>query len=112
MAVGNGEMWVVDDPQRADDDIRAGDYLISSGTPGCAMKDDAQRFDVGHIVARAAENVAWAGVDAVEGGRKRAQISVLFDTFDRHDQQRELGELRAEVAALRRLVKSALPAPQ
>lgn len=92
-AVGNGEMWVVDDGRG---DIEPGDYLISSDQPGCAMKDDPARFAVGHIVAQAAERVVWSEVPTDETGFRRATISVLFEKFDRHGGRGELDALRAE----------------
>lgn len=79
MAVGNGEMWVVDEGEN----IRPGDYLISSSTPGHAMKDDEEKYPIGHIVARAAEGVDWSVVNEMDGGRKHKKISVLFGNFVR-----------------------------
>ncbi|HEU4435897.1 MAG TPA: hypothetical protein VFR89_00430, partial [candidate division Zixibacteria bacterium] len=79
MAVGNGDMWVVDEGQN----IQSGDYLISSSTPGHAMKDDGEKYPIGHIVARAAEGVDWGSVSETVGGRKHKKISVLFGNFVR-----------------------------
>ena len=79
MAVGNGEMWVVDKGR----DIQAGDYLISSSTAGHAMLDDEAKYPVGHIVARAAEGVDWSEVVEQVDGLKHKKISVLFGNFDR-----------------------------
>ncbi|MCI0405968.1 MAG: hypothetical protein L0209_07845, partial [candidate division Zixibacteria bacterium] len=79
MAVGNGEMWVVDEGQN----IQPGDYLISSSTPGHAMRDDETKYPIGHIVARAAEGVDWSSVSEMAGGRKHKKISVLFGNFVR-----------------------------
>jgi hypothetical protein len=79
MAVGNGDMWVVDEGQN----IQPGDYLISSSTPGHAMRDDEAKYPIGHIVARAAEGVDWATVNEMVGGRKHRKISVLFGNFVR-----------------------------
>jgi hypothetical protein len=78
MAVGNGEMWVVNTGR----DIQPGDYLISSDTPGCAMLDDAARFPVGNVIARAAETVHWKSAPAAQGQRP-CRISVLFGSFAR-----------------------------
>jgi subtilisin-like proprotein convertase family protein len=77
MAVGNGEMWVVDTGR----DIHPGDYLISSDTPGCAMLDDPSRFPIGNVIARAAEAVHWDNAASPAGPRRR--ISVLFGSFAR-----------------------------
>ena len=102
MAVGNGDMWVVD----TGSDIQPGDYLISSNMRGCAMKDDPEKFPIGNIVARAAEAVDWSKI-ARRDGVKRARISALFGNFTRQSgagelmktlaaQQREIDALRAE----------------
>ncbi len=110
MAVGNGEMWVVEEGQN----IQPGDYLISSSTPGHAMKDDEEKYPIGHIVARAAEGVDWGSVGEMTGGRKHKKISVLFGNFVRSNpstvyttlenlreiilkQQQELEELKRAV---------------
>ncbi|MBI3836000.1 MAG: hypothetical protein HY287_16865 [Planctomycetes bacterium] len=79
-AVGNGEMWVVDG---GTGDFEPGDYLITSEVSGCAMKDDPTRFPVGHVIARAADRVHWADHAYGEHGQRRAQISVLFTSFER-----------------------------
>lgn len=78
-AVGNGELWVVDTGA----DIGAGDCLIAADVSGHAMLDDPSRFDVGYIVARAAEPVDWSTVTAAGDGRKHKRISVFFDRFVR-----------------------------
>jgi len=79
MAAGNGDMWVVDEGQ----DIQPGDYLISSSTPGHAMKDDEVKYPIGHVVARAAEAVDWGSVSQSIDGRKHKRISILFGNFVR-----------------------------
>ena len=79
MAVGNGEMWVVESGQN----IKPGDYLISSDVSGHAMKDDAEKYPIGHIVGRAAEAVDWSQITESVDGRKHARISVLFGNFVR-----------------------------
>ncbi len=81
MAVGNGDMWVT---EGANGDLEAGEYLISSDVPGCAMKDDPERFSVGYICARAAESVEWSHIVPSADGVKRKRISVLFQSFERH----------------------------
>ncbi len=109
MAVGNGEMWVVETGR----DIRPGDYLIAGDAPGCAMLDDAARFSVGNVVARAGEGVHWKEVVAPAEGAKRARLSVLFGSFARTGNAAGAGrsdgfaaesgaaeELRASVRAL------------
>jgi len=106
MAVGNGEMWIVD----TGSDVRPGDFLISSDVPGHAMLDDDARFHTGYVIARAAESVHWAGIDDSVDGRKHAIISVFFDSFKRtgssqlwtvlEAQSQELEQLRARVAGV------------
>ena len=103
-AVGNGELWVVD----TGGDIEPGDQLIASSTPGHAMRDD-DRFDVSHVVARAAEPVRWRDVTDRRDGVRRRLISVLFESHARETTSvlrsvldrstRELAELRLLLAA-------------
>lgn len=88
MAEGNGELWVIDTGR----DIEPGDALISSHVPGCAMLDDAERFPIGHVVARAAERVQWSAVRAERGVRK-ARISVLFNPALRDSRGSDAEEL-------------------
>jgi hypothetical protein len=99
-AVGNGDVWVADDGR----DIAIGDYLVSSATPGHAMRD-RETHPVSHVVARAAEAVRWADVSETIGGVKRKRISVFFESFviDRRAAQEALAavrELKAENARL------------
>ncbi len=96
MAAGNGDMWVTDSGAG---DIEPGDALISSDVPGCAMKDDPDRFAVGHIVARAAQRVEWDSVPPGADGVRRARVSVLFGAFTR---QAAAPDDRARLAALER----------
>jgi hypothetical protein len=79
MAVGNGDLWVVDTGR----DVQPGDYLISSDVVGHAMLDDESRFEVGYVIARAGEPVDWAGVADAVNGRKHKRISVFFESFAR-----------------------------
>ncbi len=106
-AVGNGEMWVVESDLG---DIMPGDALISSDVRGCAMKDDAERFAVGHVVARAAESVKWAAVPASPDGVKRVLLSVFYDSFERQGSaaalDRVVEELKAENDELRARLES------
>jgi hypothetical protein len=81
MAVGNGEVWVVDDGKN----VEIGSYLVASGVPGHAMADRGQ-FETSHIVARAAEPVRWDEVDEYvttpDGQRrKHARMSIFFESF-------------------------------
>jgi hypothetical protein len=112
MAVGNGEMWVADS---ASGDIQAGDYLIASEVPGCAMRDDPERFPVGHIVARAAQPVDWAAIPRGPDGVRKTRISVLFESFVRDSrgagmaatlaaQQAEMRELKQRLSSLEKLL--------
>lgn len=94
-SVGNGDMWVTE----ASGDIEPGDYLISSDVPGHVMRDDASRFPIGHVVARAAQRVKWSEMDfRTDKGQKHVKISVLFDSFVRNS---EAVQLAVEVQRLR-----------
>ena len=107
MAVGNGDMWVVD----SGGDIEPGDYLLSSDVLGCAMNDDPDKFPIGYIVARAAEGIEWASVESSGDAAKRTKISVFYESFVRNSeasrfadiiesQEREIESLRAQVESL------------
>ena len=78
MAVGNGDMWVVDNGE----DIAPGDFLISSDAAGQAMKDKGQ-YPTSYVVARAAQKVTWSGETAMINGKKHKKISVLYGSFVR-----------------------------
>jgi hypothetical protein len=77
-AVGNGDMWVVDDGQN----VQAGDFLISSDTAGHAMKDEGQ-FPTSNVIARAAQNINWSNETQMIGGKKHRKISVLYGSFQK-----------------------------
>ncbi len=102
MAVGNGEMWVVDDGQ----DVEIGDHLISSEVAGHAMRDTGE-FPVSHIVAIAVEPVNWNVVEESVDGRKHRRISVLFERFAMNHavqtaaESAELTLVKAELSELR-----------
>jgi len=74
MAEGNGDVWVADMGQ----DIKPGDYLISSAVPGHAMVDDRSQ-ELSHIIGRAAEPVVWSEVSETIDGVKHKKISILFN---------------------------------
>ena len=78
MAVGNGEMWVVDNG----DDLEPGDNLISSDVAGHAMKDPGT-YGVSHVVAKVAEPVDWDDVEDEIDGTKHKKISVLYGVYDK-----------------------------
>lgn len=117
MAVGNGDMWVVDTGRS----IRPGDYLLSSDLSGHAMLDDEQRFPVGYVVARAGEPVDWASVSETIEGRKHKKVSVFFESFVRgstaglgrivESQQREIGQLKERMETLERALSSPTNTP-
>ena len=65
------------------ENILPGDYLISSSTPGQAMRDDETKYPISHIVAQAVEGVDRGSVNETAGGRKHKKISVLFGNFVR-----------------------------
>jgi len=81
MAVGNGELWVVDNGEN----VAAGDWLISSSAKGHAQKDKGE-YAISYVVARAAEAVDWSRVSETgEDGRKHTKISVLFESFAKNN---------------------------
>lgn len=108
MAVGNGEMWVTDDGG----DIEPGDFLISSRVPGCAMKDDPDRFSIGNICARSASRVRWADIEPDARGIKRQKISVLFESFQRDSRAARTANSSAVMPISHRLNASVAPAIQ
>jgi hypothetical protein len=77
-AVGNADIWVVD----TGENIQRGDYLIAASTPGHAQVD-SNEYEISYIVARAAENVDWTGVDEVveDTDTKHKRISIFFESF-------------------------------
>jgi hypothetical protein len=99
MAVGNGEMWVVDQGQ----DIEAGDYLISSSVKGHAMKDIGE-YDIAHVVAKVAEPVKWGEVSETINGVKHKRVSVFFEAFDKNHKAEKLmdqiKQLNARISAM------------
>ena len=120
MAVGNGDMWVVETGRN----IEPGQYLISSEIKGHAMLDNAERFAVGYVVARAGEGVDWTKVSETVDGRKHKRISVFFESFERgsavgvgkivEQQQQEIEKLHSRLETLERagagsVVRSGVP---
>jgi len=75
-SVGNIDLWVVD----GGEDIKAGDYLISSNTKGHAIKD-TKANSVSYVIAQAMEEIKWEEVTetVTDGGAKHKRISVLID---------------------------------
>ena len=68
MAVGNGDMWVVDEGKN----IRPGDLLISSAAVGHA-RNDSGTHPVANVVARAAGVIDWANVrEKADNGKKHS----------------------------------------
>jgi hypothetical protein len=76
MAVGNGDMWVVDQGEN----LTQGDYLISSNIRGHAMLDDGT-FEIAHIIARVSEPVDWSTVQETIDGVKHKQVAVFYENF-------------------------------
>jgi hypothetical protein len=99
MAVGNGEMWVMDMGENLD----AGDDLISASVPGHAMKEDGT-YSPAYVIARVAESVDWSTVtETVDDSgtpRKHKRISVLFASAVKENLAGKLAELENENAQL------------
>jgi len=74
MSDGNGDVWIADMGQ----DIKPGDYIISSSVAGHAMKDDRSE-ELSHIIGRAAEPIVWSEVTETIDGIKHKKISILFN---------------------------------
>ena len=80
MAVGNGDMWVADQGE----DLKQGDYLISSNVQGHAEKD-TRTHDISYVIARVSEDIQWSAVTESVNGVKHKKISVFFENFDRYN---------------------------
>ena len=101
MAVGNGVMWVIDDGEN----LKIGDYLISSSVPGHAVKD-AGKYEVANIIARVAEPVNWDEIDEKTGGKKHALVSVFFENFQLHHYEKSIERLEQRILELEEILKS------
>jgi uncharacterized LabA/DUF88 family protein len=75
-SLGNMDLWVVD----SGEDVKAGDYLISSNTKGHAIKDNKAN-SVSYVIAQAMEGISWKDVTETVSGStvKHKKISVLID---------------------------------
>jgi tetratricopeptide (TPR) repeat protein len=104
MAEGNGEMWIVDNSEN----LQPGDFLISSGVKGHAMKDKGE-FAESYVIAKVAEPVDWQNVTETIDGVKHYKVSVLFTSFVRNNnianQSTEVEELKEKVKQLETLVQ-------
>lgn len=92
MAVGNGVMWVVDNG----DNLKTGDYLISSSVSGHAMKDNGE-FEIANIIARVAEPVDWNNVTTEINGVKHKLVSVFFENFKMYHYETRIQNLEKQV---------------
>ncbi|MBI4647251.1 MAG: hypothetical protein HY738_11855 [Bacteroidia bacterium] len=101
MAVGNGEMWVVDNGE----DLIPGDYLISSSVPGHAMKDAGQ-YEIANIVARVAEPVIWKNETMKIDNVKHKRISVFFENFTIRHNEKKINELEKRIDELEQIIKA------
>ena len=102
-SVGNGDAWIVD----TGEDIKVGDYLISSSIEGHAMKDTGE-FEVAYIFARVAEDVDWSQVTETIDGVKHKKISIFYESFTRNHKvemlEKKLEDLREEIEQLRKFL--------
>lgn len=99
MAVGNGSMWVTN----SGGNVAIGDYLISSGVKGCAMKDNG-KHEISYIVARSAEEINWTLIKEDKDGVKKALISVFYESFKKENHRVRINELKKEVELLKRII--------
>jgi hypothetical protein len=96
MAVGNGEMWVVD----SGTPLAVGDYLIASDVAGHAMKDDAHA-PVSHVVGRVAEPIDWSDAEVMADGHRHKLVSVFFDNFSKDNATRaDVDRMQARLDAM------------
>ncbi len=95
MAVGNGEVWVVDNGEN----LQIGDYLITSDIKGHAMKEKGD-YPVAYIFAKVAEAIDWSAVTETINGKKHKKVSVFYESFvinnDVEDLKKEVARLKAE----------------
>ena len=75
-AVGNGEVWVVDNGVN----LKPGDYLISSDVEGHAMKDNGD-FEIAYVFGRVAETINWENETNMINGLKHKKISIFYESF-------------------------------
>ncbi|MEA3249572.1 MAG: hypothetical protein U9Q03_04420, partial [Patescibacteria group bacterium] len=81
MAVGNGDVWLVDEGEN----VEVGDYLITSTTAGHARKDPGTHL-ASYIVARATEAIDWSMVtETASNGKKHKKIIVTFENLVRYN---------------------------
>ncbi len=104
-AVGNGDMWVIDNGK----DIQPGDLLITGDIAGHAMVDNGN-FGRLNVIARAAQKVNWSEEHQWIEGRKHKRISILFESMVVNNDVKKLEEdvkdLRKEIEALKSLIKN------
>ena len=97
MAVGNGSMWVIDNGEN----LRIGDYLISSAVKGHAITDNG-KYEVAHIIARVAEPVNWEKETKEINGIKHKLVSVFFESFDLYNYDNKLNKQQNEIDILKK----------
>ena len=100
MAVGNGDMWVV---QGEEDALKPGDYLISSDTAGHAMKDPGT-YAVSNIVARVTNTTNWSDVATTIDGKKHTKINVTFEVFQKDNRLDQLMSAEANASSTALLI--------
>lgn len=105
VTAGAARVWVVEEsPARAGvlRDLSPGDLLISADAAGCAMLDDASRFEVGYVIGRVAEHASWSRSNAGDtgpDGRRRMLVTVVLERFVRPSMD---GLSRGDVLELQR----------
>lgn len=101
MAVGNGKMWVTNQGGS----IKIGDYLITSSTAGCAMKDNGEH-PISYVCARAAQKVNWRKVKPDQNGVKKALVSVFYESFEVENLSEEIKALENGINSLKKSLHS------
>ena len=104
MAVGNGVIWVVDNGEN----LKIGDYLISSSIAGHAMKDN-DNYEISYIIGRVAEPVDWSIENLYIDGVKHKLISVFFENFkidkSNYKMSLELEKLKTDFLELKKEIE-------
>ena len=100
MAVGNGVMWVVDNGEN----LKIGDYLISSNVKGHAMRDNSE-YEIANIIGRVAETVDWNTVTTVINGKKHKLIAVFFENFKLEHNENKIKNLEQRIESLENIIK-------
>jgi hypothetical protein len=103
MAVGNGEVWVIDTGK----DLEIGDYLISSAIRGHAKIEDGSH-EVAYVFARVAAPIRWKEITETIDGLKHAKVSIFYESFIKNNKaiqlEKEIESMKADIEYLKQLI--------